>query len=280
MKIKNLLQAGYLRLKNVGIESFALDIRILLKFILGVSEEFLLLNQDLALSNNQIEDFNRLVQRREKLEPISYIIGFKEFYGRDFVVTKDVLIPRPDSEILIESVLVDYKKLENLRILELGTGSGCLIITLLLELQKASAIAVDINKAALAVAKQNAENLEVDNINFIESDWFSALRVAEKFDIIIANPPYIALDSTRISKETNLYEPKVALFASGNGLSCYKEIALKARDFLAYDGSIFVEIGYDQEESVADVFLAEGYILVSKARDLGGYVRCMSFKYK
>lgn len=278
MKVKDLLREASMRLKKAQINSYMMEARIMLKNVLGVSEEFILLNPEKELSCQQMELFNQLVARRERLEPIAYIIGLREFYGRDFIVTQDVLIPRPDSEILIESVLADYRFSKNLRILELGTGSGCLIITLLLELTNASAIAVDIDKSALVIAKKNAAKLNVEKINFIESDWFASIDLTEKFDIIIANPPYIALDSTKVAQETALYEPKKALFANDNGLSVYKEIALKAHDFLKQDGSIFLEIGYDQEQSVTDLFLAAGYVVVNKTRDLSGYVRCISFK--
>lgn len=280
MKIRDLLQEAGAKLKRACIDTHAIESRLLMVFILNATEEFILLHPDQELSNHQVDAFNSLVLRREMLEPIAYIIGSKEFYGRDFIVTKDVLIPRPDSETLIESVLSEYHSSENLKILELGSGSGCLILTLLLELKTASALAIDIDSAALNVARKNAAKFNVENIEFLESNWFESIDTTEKFDIIIANPPYIALDSIKVAKETVLYEPKIALFAKDNGLSAYKEIAAKAHIFLNQQGSVFLEIGYDQEQGVTDLFLREGYIVVNKERDLGGYVRCISFKYK
>lgn len=277
MKIKDLLQDASIKLKDASIANSAMEARILLKFTLGVSEEFLLLNGEQEIGREKEELFKGFVERRLKLEPIAYILGYREFYGRDFIVTKDTLIPRPDSEILIDSVLSDYRSKDNLQILELGVGSGCLIITLLLELNRSSGVAVDISEKALEVARQNAYRHGARDINFVLSDWFSDLG-QKKFDVIIANPPYIDCDSLEVTKETAIYEPHLALFADEKGLAVYREIATKARGFLISGGSIYLEIGYNQEISVKDLFFKEGYILLKSYRDLAGHVRCLHFK--
>ena len=278
MKIERLLQEAGTRLKNAGIESYAMEARILLKAVLGVSEEFLLLRSQDEVDLFKLDLFERFVARRAKLEPVAYIIGFREFYGRDFEVSSYVLIPRPDSEILVEAILEDYKLHEGLQILELGVGSGCLIITLLLELKKASGVAVDISADAIEIARKNAARFNVSNIEFNKSDWFESVTQERKFDIIVANPPYIESDSLEVAQETALYEPHLALFAADKGLVAYKEIAIKARSFLSVNGSIYLEIGYDQEDAVTGLFVAEGYLLHQKYRDLGGYIRCLHFK--
>ncbi len=278
MKIGRLLQEASIKLKNAGIISYSMEARILLKVILGVSEEFLLLRSQEELGPVEIEAFEQFVARRLKLEPVAYILGFREFYGRDFEVSQDVLIPRPDSEILIEAILSDFYLQEELQILELGVGSGCLIITLLLELKKASGVAVDISIDAIEIARKNATRFNMSNVEFTQSDWFDNITQERKFDIIVANPPYIESDSLEVAQETALYEPHLALFAADKGLEAYKEIAIKARSFLSVNGSIYLEIGYDQEEVVTDLFVAAGYLLHQKYTDLAGYVRCLHFK--
>jgi release factor glutamine methyltransferase len=278
MKIGRLLQDAAIKLKNAGIQSYSMEARILLKAILGVSEEFLLLRSQDEVDLVKIEVFEQFVARRVKLEPVAYILGFREFYGREFEVSPDVLVPRPDSEILIEAILSDYKLHEDLQILELGVGSGCLITTLLLELKKAYGVAVDISIDAIEIARKNATRFNVSNIEFIQSDWFDNITQEKNFDIIVANPPYIESDSLEVARETALYEPHLALFAADNGLAAYKEIAVKARSFLSVNGSIYLEIGYDQEVAVTDLFVAEGYLLHQKYIDLAGYIRCLHFK--
>lgn len=278
MKIGRLLQEAGIKLRNAGIISYAMEARILLKAVLGVSEEFLLLRSQEEIGPVEIAGFEQFVARRVKLEPVAYILGFREFYGRDFEVSRDVLIPRPDSEILIEGILSDYASQEGLQILELGVGSGCLTITLLLELKKAAAVAVDISIDAIEIARKNAARFNVSNIEFIKSDWFDNINQEKKFDIIVANPPYIESDSLEIAQETALHEPHLALFAADNGLAAYKEIAKKARSFLSVNGSIYLEIGYDQEDSVSELFAKEGYILHQKYTDLAGYIRCLHFQ--
>lgn len=262
------------QLSESGVEQSAMEARILLSHLLGKPREFLISHGEQELETRKLEELEVLIKRRKALEPIAYITGLKEFFGRDFIVDKNVLLPRPDSETLIEAVLKNAS--ESRRVLELGVGSGCLIITLLLEILEATGIAIDIDKGALSIAKTNVQkHLLQDRIELIESDWFSGLS-AQKFDLIISNPPYIS-SAERVAQETLLYEPHKALFAGGDGLEAYIEIAVKAKDFLSLGGLIYLEIGYDQEVSVTELFIENGYRALGKYKDLAGYVRCLSF---
>lgn len=262
------------RLSESGIEHPAMEARILLSHLLRKPKEFLISHGEQELEANAFHELEVLINRRRALEPIAYIIGIKEFFGRDFIVDSNVLLPRPDSETLIEAVLANAKEMP--KILELGVGSGCLIITLVLELEGAMGLSIDIDKGALAIAASNAQKHEIeDRVELIESDWFRGLG-EQKFDIIISNPPYISSEE-RVAKETLLYEPHKALFAGKGGLEAYMEIADKAGDFLKPDGMIYLEIGYDQEDSVTELFVEKGYRVLGKHKDLAGYVRCLGF---
>lgn len=262
------------QLSESGIEHPAMEARILLSHLLCKPKEFLISHGEQELEANVLRELEGLVNRRRAMEPIAYITGIKEFFGRDFIVDSNVLLPRPDSETLIEAVLANAT--EEPKILELGVGSGCLIITLLLELEGATGLGLDIDKWALAVAASNAQKHGAgDRVELIESDWFRGLS-EQKFDIIISNPPYISSDE-RVAKETLLYEPHKALFAGKDGLEAYMEIANKAGDFLKPEGMIYLEIGYDQEDSVAELFVKNGYRVLGKYKDLAGYVRCLGF---
>lgn len=274
MDIKNAIRSNAIKLRNAGIEQFNMESRILLKHVTDKSEEYLLSHSEEELPSAVLERLDAAVNRRAHLEPIAYITGQKEFYGRDFFVDSNVLIPRPDSEILIDAVLSSNQY--EPKILDLGTGSGCLIITLMLELGKATASGVDVKKEAIEIAKKNAVRYSV-NINFTESNWFDSLNIDEKFDIIISNPPYISRNSEKIARETYLHEPHIALFADNNGLKDYEVIASKAARFLSDSGAVYLEIGYDQEQKVIDIYKKAGFILGGKYKDLSGITRCLKF---
>ena len=262
MKIRNALQ----------LITPSLEARILLSHASGFSQEYIIGHGEDELSDEIYNIFLNLVERRKSLEPIAYIIGRKEFYGRDFKVTKDALIPRPDSETLIEAVLRDAKNAES--ILELGVGSGCLILTLLSEIKNATALGVDISQAALDVAIINSVALGMqDRCEFVLSNWFE--KVEAQYDIIISNPPYIEENERSImAPETLAYEPSLALFG---GLEPYRIIASESHKFLAPNGKIYVEIGVSQAQQVEDIFHLHGYKAAGKYQDIEGRMRVMSF---
>lgn len=274
MNIKSAINGIAKKLKSHKISLPNLEARIIMMHVLNKTQEYLVLNSDEDLSNNSLNTIESIVSRRIKLEPLAYIIGRKEFFGRDFFIDSNVLIPRPDSEIVIEAILENNH--QNPKILDLGTGSGCLIITLMLEIPNSTAIAVDISTKAIEIAQKNAQRYSLD-INFLLSDWFENLQENQLFDIIISNPPYIARNSKEISKETMLYEPSNALFADNDGLECYHRIAKNAYKFLHPNGSIYLEIGYDQEKKVTEIYEKAGFILEKKYEDLSKIIRCLKF---
>ena len=273
MRLKEALIYCTAELSKAEIEQPALEARILLGHLLAKSQEYVISHSEELIHNK--DALQELIRRRQALEPIAYITGKREFFGRDFVVDKNVLIPRPDSETLIEAVLKNSRGAT--RILELGTGSGCLIITLLIELPKASGIGLDIDNNALTIAQANINNYKLqERLLLLESNWFRALA-QEKFDIIISNPPYISKEET-IARETFLHEPHQALFAEENGMAAYVEIISKAREFLKPEGMIYLEIGHSQSAKVGALLGAKGYEIYEEYKDLSGHIRCLAAK--
>lgn len=285
MKINNILLQARDILEKKGVSNSKLDSLILLShafFILGqeLSKEKIIFNPDLELTLKQQQVFLDLIERRAKSEPISHIIGRREFFGEDFLVNSAVLDPRPDSETLIELVLKKFPdKNQKLRILELGVGSACLIITLLKAYKNASAIAIDISEDALNVAQKNSFSHQVqDRLEFLKSDLFQNLSEGQVFDLIISNPPYIesrAIDF--LQEEVRIYEPRIALDGGLDGLDFYRRIAFKAKNFLNNNGKIILEIGYGQEDSIEKIFTENGFIFDCVSKDLSGVKRVMSF---
>jgi release factor glutamine methyltransferase len=287
MKIAIALSKARLLLDSKGVSSSRLDSLILLSrtfFICGIafSKDQIIFNPDRDLSDEQQKIFFDLIERRAEREPVSHLVNKREFFGEDFFVSKDVLDPRPDSESLIELVLKTFAKTEKFRILEVGVGSGCLIITLLKAFESASGIGVDISEKALEIAQKNAEIHQVQNrLQFLKSDLFSVLNSGEKFDLIISNPPYIpSRDIEVLEPEVRIYEPRTALDGGKDGLYFYKKIAEKSQNFLAKNGKIILEIGIGQEEKITEFFLENGFEFIEAKRDLSGVIRVLCFKSK
>jgi len=251
-----------------------LDAEILVSHITGQSRENLFLNLDFEIDEKAIAP---LVERRIEGEPIAYIIGKKEFWGMDFVVNENVLIPRPDTELLIEIAKKKFAQNAELKILDLGTGSGCIIISLLKEFPNATGFAVDNSAKALEVASQNAKLNDVRNIEFIKSDWFECMP-RTKFDLIVSNPPYIDTSDERVDFSTREFEPSSALFAKNNGLECYKTIASSIGRYLKKDGLALFEFGQDQHEDVAEIFKKCGFENITLHNDLSGIIRVISVR--
>jgi len=279
MKISEALARAKEILASKGVSS-GLDSLILLAHALSFSKEQVVFNPQLQLNETQQKNFFDLVARRAKREPVSHLIGKREFFGEDFLVTKDVLDPRPDSETLIESVLKKFPNLtQDLTILELGVGSGCLIVTLLKAYANATGIAVDISKKALEVAKKNSEKHQVSpRLKLLESNLFSSVSRAEKFDLIISNPPYIpAAEIEKLEPEVALHEPRAALDGGADGLDFYRRIAAEAKNFLTKYGKIFLEIGFGQKEEVVEIFAQQKFSLIQSSFDLPGVERVLEF---
>ncbi|WP_316353772.1 peptide chain release factor N(5)-glutamine methyltransferase [Candidatus Trichorickettsia mobilis] len=279
MKISQAIAYANQKLQQVGIKSFYLESRILLKHSINKPLEYLLAAADLELSNTELTIFLNAIERRLKLEPIAYIVGYKEFYGYKFAVDNKVLIPRADTEVLIDATLTLMDSKTSCRILDLGTGSGCIIITLLLQIPLTTATAIDISIDAIKIATINAEIHNVlHRLKLIHGDWFNNIA-PQKFDLIVSNPPYIADHETSImTPETILHEPTLALFAENDGYSSYNTIAEVAKHFLAPGGKLLLEVGYSQAEQVIKIFtLAGGYNLYQTYQDLAGHTRVICF---
>lgn len=268
MKILDLYRNSSEKLKNRGISTSNLDVKVLLSFVLDIDTNELVLHFEKNMTNNQHDEFIRLLERRLKREPIANIINKKSFWNHDFYVNKDVLTPRSDSETLIEAVIDNYQNSNmELKILDLGTGSGCLILTLLKIYENSSGIAVDISEKALNVAKRNADILNVKRIQFLKNNWNDGVQ--EKFDIIISNPPYIPKnDVDNLEPEVNIFNPILSLIGGDDGLDYYRYLAKNLKKNLKYNGKIFLEIGKNQENDVANMFLDNNFKIVDIYKDL------------
>jgi release factor glutamine methyltransferase len=224
------------------------EIELLVMSVCGLKKIDLILKSDEKISEDDLLKIKELIKERVKGIPLQYLLGNQEFMGLNFVVTEDVLIPRQDTEILVEEIISRYKNESNLRVLDIGTGSGAISISLAKFLKKAQVFSIDISKEALTVAKLNAKKNKVsEQITFIESNLFENLTVEESFDIIVSNPPYIpSKDILELQREVKDYEPMLALDGGEDGLDYYREITKKCVDHLKKDGLLAYEIGYNQ----------------------------------
>lgn len=280
MNIVGALQEARKKLDSSGVENSKLDSLILLSNATSLSKEQIIFNPESELTKSNYDIFVSFVERRCRREPVSHIIQKREFFGEEFFVNCDVLDPRPDSESLIELVLKIFpQKNDQIKILELGVGSGCLIITLLNLYKAAIAHGVDISSKELNICQKNAEMRRVDNRLFLkESDLFSQIDRQEKFDLIISNPPYIPRDTIKsLAPEVRLYEPITALDGGFDGLDFYRKIASQAGDFLKKEGKLVFEIGFGQEQEVIKICAENSFRLIEHNLDLAGIVRCLSF---
>jgi len=259
--ISNVLKDATYRLKNYGVTMPELDSRILLAHYLKVSKEYLIINHDLKLSSEQLKEYSKYIIRRGQGEPTSKITKTKEFYGREFNVNDFVLDPRPDSELIIDVVKENFSKDEDIKILDLGTGSGCLIITLLLELRNSIGIGLDISEKAIKVASLNAGKYSLDNrLSFVVSDWLKSINISS-FNVIISNPPYIPNNQiSELSPEVKDFDPILALDGGDDGLSCYENILRQLNDNeLNPQSMIIMEIFSENKNKVIESFIKYGF---------------------
>jgi release factor glutamine methyltransferase len=247
----------------------ASEARLLLMHAASVTATEIAAYPERDLPSAQLPEFMSLVSRRVAGEPIAYLLGKKEFYGRDFKVTPAVLIPRPETELLVDIALGKVSHGGTPRVLDLGAGSGCVAITLALE-RGCEVTAVDISPDALAVARDNAARLGA-KVKFVESDWFAA--VEGQFDLIVGNPSYVAEGDPHLAEGDLRFEPVTALACGADGLSAIRRILADARHHLAPGGWLFLEHGYDQAESMRQLLEEAGFQGIEQHRDLAGIVR-------
>ncbi len=247
------------------------EARLLLRHLLGCASTWIEAHRDEALDPDVEQAFKAWVARRVAGEPIAYLLQSREFYGRSFGVGPDVLIPRPETELIVDVVLQKFERNAAIRILDLGTGSGCLGITLALELRNASVTAVDVSPAAIAIARRNAVQMQA-TVQWLESDWFSVLA-GEQFDLIVSNPPYIAADDAHLVRGDLRFEPPGALASGRDGLDAIRQITGSAQGFLSAGGLLLFEHGFDQADHARTLLNSHGFSLIEQHRDLAGIVR-------
>ena len=274
MILRALIVRGKSALYQGGIPNAARDARLLAAHVCEIDPSRVTLFEMDEVSEAAIARFDDAITQRLNHRPVSRIIGVRQFWGRNFQITDDVLDPRGDTETLIAEALKTSAK----RILDLGTGSGILGITLAAERLDAFVVVTDISKAALLVAKNNAKRHHVeDRIKFIESDWFDSLH--GKFDLIISNPPYIAENEMdALERDVINFDPKIALTPGGDGLAPYRIIAGQAQNYLSENGRVILEIGYLQGNDVQNLFLNAGFVSVQVLQDLDGKDRVIVAK--
>ncbi len=248
------------------------EARLFLREILGVTAARIAAYPEDTLTPEQADRFADLLARRESGEPVAYLLGVREFYGRDFKVGPAVLIPRPETELIVDLVRERVPAGAAPAILDLGTGSGALAVTLALELPAAQVTAVDFSPAALAVARANADALGA-RVRFVESDWFAALDGGKRFGVIVSNPPYVAAGDPHLAEGDVRFEPASALASGPAGLDDIVRIVAAAPAFLEPGGWLLLEHGYDQAPAVRELLLAGGFAEVASARDLAGIER-------
>lgn len=263
-------------LKNAGIETAALDARLLLQHVLQISREALLLDTMPALSPSQKAEFSSLLAMRLAHKPMAQILGEREFWGHRFQVNEHTLIPRPDSETLISGLLAHRRSREKaFRILDLGTGTGCLLLAALSEYPHATGLGVDISEQALEVARANAQSLGLEKrAEFKKSHWNAEINGV--WDIILSNPPYIPTrEIAGLAPDVAVYEPRLALDGGNSGLDAYRAIISFLPAYMAENGIALLEVGAGQAAEVAAMAVAQGLTVTQKMCDLAGVERCI-----
>ena len=260
--------------KRASIFKSEKDARVLICHVLNMEYENFIAFPKKQINSKLVIKLNRVIQRRLTGEPVSKIIGRKMFWKYYFYVSAEVLDPRPETETIVSEVLA--RKEKKSRILDLGTGSGCLAISLDLELRNSLIYASDISREALRVAKRNAKKLEA-KIKFIESDWFN--NITEKFDIIVCNPPYLStMEIESICDEVKNFDPHISLFAGSDPMGCYRAISLKLNDHLVFGGVGLFEVGHLQSDAVSNIFKRAGFKSIEVKKDLNNVERVVCVK--
>jgi release factor glutamine methyltransferase len=265
------------RLVAAGIapDEAALDAELLARHVLGWDRARLIASARDAVPDGFIDAYERSLARRAGREPVSHIVGVREFWGLDFEVTRDVLTPRPETELIVEEALAAFPdRPPGISIVDVGTGSGCLAVALALEFPSAEIIATDISETAIAVAQRNARRHGVNNrIAFVHTDLLPSMQPV---DLIVSNPPYIRReDAATLAPEVRDFEPHVALFADEGGLQFYRRLTVEAQDMLTDDGRFILELGYDQRDRVVKLARAHGLRVVKTRDDLQGIPRVL-----
>ena len=274
MILENTINQASRLLKSHNITSHELDAEIILSNIMGVTREFLIINNKKNISTHTIKKYEFAIKRRINNEPVAYITGKKEFWSEDFVVNKSTLVPRPETELLIYKVIKIFKN-KSINILDIGTGTGCILLSILKELKSSRGIGIDISSKAIKVAKINSKKLDLNyRSKFINIDLNK--YNAGKYDLIVSNPPYIpSKDIKNLSKDIINFEPLSALDGGIDGLDLIKKVIYKSRYLLKRRGLLVIEIGNRQYSKTTDVLKKNSFKVISKVYDYKDNVRCI-----
>ena len=274
MNLDNTINKASQILKNHNIHSHELDAQIILSNIMGVKRESLITNNEINISKKIMEKYDSAIKRRIKKEPVAYIIGKKEFWSEDFMVNHGTLIPRPETELLIYKI-INFFKNKKINILDIGTGSGCILLSILKELNFSRGIGIDISAKAIQMAKVNSKNLNLfyrSKFKVIDLNKFNI----GKYDLIVSNPPYIpSRDIKNLSQDITNYEPLTALNGGSDGLDLIKKVIYKSNHLLKREGLLALEIGHSQYQKVSYILRSNGYREMSKEYDFNRNVRCI-----
>ena len=280
MFLSDLQTAITKKLFDSGIETSSLDSRIILKEVFCFDEKELILNSQLIVTKNKISEADKILARRISGEPVSKIFGKRDFYKSTFLISEDVLDPRPETELIIEianNFILDkgYKNF-----IDLGTGSGCIILSILKDNKSLRAIGIDISNKAINIAQKNCSNLNLEKqATFLVSNWLS--KVSGSYDLIISNPPYIpSKDVDTLSANVKNYDPLISLDGGEDGLKCYRQIAEDINRVIGKNGRVVLEIGYNQAEDVIKIFESKDFIFLDKYIDINGLDRILTFESK
>ena len=274
MILEKIIKKASKILKNHNIHSHELDAQIILSDIMGVKREYLITNNRTNISEKVMEKYDIAIRRRINKEPIAYITGKKEFWSEDFMVNQSTLIPRPETELLLYKV-VNFFKNKKINILDIGTGSGCILLSILKELNFSRGIGIDISPKAVLTAEENSKNLKLfyrSKFKVVDLDKFNI----GKYDLIVSNPPYIpSRDIKNLSKDIINYEPLTALDGGIDGLDLIKKVIYKSNHLLKREGLLALEVGHNQYRRVSSILRSNGYREMSREYDYKRNVRCI-----
>ena len=275
MNIESTLSEGINILKKNKISNPQLDSEILLSNSIKRDKKYIILNPKESLNSAQSKKFKSLIERRKKGEPVAYLINKKEFWKYEFFVNRDVLIPRPDTELIIEQVLKIYSKISHMQVLDIGTGSGCILLSILKERPNFYGTGIDISKKSINVSKLNAKQLNLTSrVKFFHSS-VDNFKIG-KYDIVVSNPPYIELFNLKyLEKDVINFEPKLALSGGFDGFSKIRKVINKTKTLIKKNGKFILEIGFNQKNKVKKILKEEGFYVNKAIKDYGNNDRCI-----
>ena len=274
MNLDKIIKQGSTILKNHNVNSYELDAQLILSDIVNIEREFLIANGEAIVSKDSIKKYVAAIKRRSKKEPVAYIIGKKEFWSEDFFVNNKTLVPRPETELLIYKI-INFFKNKKIRVLDIGTGTGCILLSILKELKFSTGIGIDISPKTIEIAKKNSKNLGLSIRSKFKVIDFGMYNEG-KYDLIVSNPPYISSGCIKnLSKDIRNFEPLIALDGGVDGLDLIKKVIYKSNLLLKREGLLALEIGNRQYQRVSNILRANKYREIGKEYDYNRNVRCI-----